>query len=590
MNIYLQKITLLKDQEKRAKLQYNYLSTFRLAIIVASILAIYQYLDTQNSVYLYGLFSLLAVFFILVKRHQKIALKRNYLTALLQINKQEADYLNSRILSYDSGNQFINTQHPFTHDLDIFGEKSLYHHVNRTHTVLGAKALAHQLETILPNDQILQNQEAIQELTQKIDWRQRFAAYAKLTQDNLKSLTALQNWKDHKNEPLPTYLKIIAVASPLLFVALVITYFVTSELLYLQYLSYLFVFNQLIFGSQFKKISQSIQHSDQIDEMMKQYSKILEVIEKEDFTSKKLQSLREKLFINHSKSSAEIKKLSEIMANLDTIGNLVIAVVFNGIGLYHLHIYNQLLKWKHSNQAYFEQWLEVISQFEMLNSFANLHYNNPDFCFPVLNNDQKIEFDQLAHPLINSEVRVSNSVNFNQPPFMILTGSNMSGKSTFLRSVGINMLLAGMGSSVCASRASVHPMPIFVSMRLSDSLSDSQSYFFAEIKRLKQIMDALKEQPTFVLLDEILRGTNSDDKQNGTIGVIEKMVAQNVVGVIATHDIEVCELKQKHPTQISNYCFEAQIISDTLHFDYTLREGICKNKSATFLMKKMEII
>jgi DNA mismatch repair ATPase MutS len=161
---------------------------------------------------------------------------------------------------------------------------------------------------------------------------------------------------------------------------------------------------------------------------------------------------------------------------------------------------------------------------------------------------------------------------------MILTGSNMSGKSTFLRSLGINMVLAGIGSPVCASAASIHPLPVLVSMRLSDSLSDSESYFFAEIKRLKQIMNALENQPAFVLLDEILRGTNSDDKRNGTIEVI------------ATHDIEVCLTTNEYPKILTNACFEVEIKEDDLHFDYKLRDGICKNKSATFLMKKMGVI
>jgi DNA mismatch repair ATPase MutS len=173
---------------------------------------------------------------------------------------------------------------------------------------------------------------------------------------------------------------------------------------------------------------------------------------------------------------------------------------------------------------------------------------------------------------------------------MILTGSNMSGKSTFLRSLGVNMVLGGIGSTVCASEANIHPLQVLVSMRLSDSLSDSESYFFAEIKRLKQIMDALEEKPAFVLLDEILRGTNSDDKRNGTIEVIKKVIAKKAVGAIATHDIEVCLTTNEYPEILTNQCFEVEIKNNDLHFDYKLRNGICKNKSATFLMQKMGVI
>jgi DNA mismatch repair ATPase MutS len=191
---------------------------------------------------------------------------------------------------------------------------------------------------------------------------------------------------------------------------------------------------------------------------------------------------------------------------------------------------------------------------------------------------------------LNPETRIGNEVSFHPQSFVILTGSNMSGKSTFLRSLGINMVLAGTGSVVCASEAHVHPLPVLVSMRLSDSLSDSESYFFAEIKRLKQIMDGLEVEPAFVLLDEILRGTNSDDKRNGTIEVLKKVIAKKAIGAIATHDIEVCLTTNEYPEILKNNCFEVEIKNDELHFDYKLREGICKNKSATFLMKKMGII
>ena len=226
----------------------------------------------------------------------------------------------------------------------------------------------------------------------------------------------------------------------------------------------------------------------------------------------------------------------------------------------------------------------------MLNSLANMSYNNPEFVYPTLNTNFEIDFTNLSHPLLNGKIRIGNDVRFHPESFMILTGSNMSGKSTFLRSLGINMVLSGMGAPVCASQANVHPLPVLVSMRLSDSLSDSESYFFAEIKRLKQIMDELESRPAFVLLDEILRGTNSDDKRNGTIEVVKKVIGKNAIGAIATHDIEVCLTTNEYPNVLINKCFEVEIVNNELHFDYKLRDGICKNRSATFLMKKMGVI
>jgi DNA mismatch repair ATPase MutS len=264
--------------------------------------------------------------------------------------------------------------------------------------------------------------------------------------------------------------------------------------------------------------------------------------------------------------------------------------LFNGTFLFNLHVLKSMIVWKKQHAVVLEEWLEVIGEFEMLNCLANFSYNNPEFVYPTLNSNYEIDFSDLSHPLLNPATRVGNEVQFQPQSFMILTGSNMSGKSTFLRSLGINMVLSGMGSPVCATQANVHPLPVLVSMRLSDSLSDSESYFFAEIKRLKQIMDELEENPAFVLLDEILRGTNSDDKRNGTIEVVKKVIGKKAIGAIATHDIEVCLTTNEYPEILTNKCFEVEISNNELHFDYTLRDGICKNKSATFLMKKMGVI
>jgi DNA mismatch repair ATPase MutS len=221
---------------------------------------------------------------------------------------------------------------------------------------------------------------------------------------------------------------------------------------------------------------------------------------------------------------------------------------------------------------------------------ANFAYNNPDFVYPQINNQLDINFEHLGHPLIAQSKRVTNSISFENEQFFILTGSNMSGKSTFLRTVGLNMVLAGIGAPVCASNASVHPLPVLVSMRLSDSLSDSESYFYAEVKRLKYIMEQLENEACFVLLDEILRGTNSDDKREGTMEVVRKMAHHNVFGGIATHDLEVCTVSAEFPKTLTNKRFEVAIVNDELLFDYKLQDGICQNKSASFIMKKMGVI
>jgi len=255
-----------------------------------------------------------------------------------------------------------------------------------------------------------------------------------------------------------------------------------------------------------------------------------------------------------------------------------------------VHALHNLKIWKQEQAKDISVWMEVLGEFEALNSLANYAFNNPKFVFPTLNKDEGIAFKDLGHPLISSAKRINNNISFKDQSFIILTGSNMSGKSTFLRSLGVNMVLGQAGAPICASEAQIQPMPILVSMRVSDNLGEGESFFFAEVKRLKKIMKAADQQTCFVLLDEILRGTNSDDKRTGTVEVIKKIITKNAIGAIATHDLKICETTEEHPNQLSNQCFEVEIENNELVFDYKLREGVCKNKSATFLMKKMDVI
>lgn len=274
---------------------------------------------------------------------------------------------------------------------------------------------------------------------------------------------------------------------------------------------------------------------------------------------------------------------------MDSVNNGMAVFLLNGTIQFHVHIFRQLAKWKKNHRESISQWIEQIAELESILSFSNFKVNNPEYCFPNLDTDQ-ISFEELGHPLISKTKRVCNSISFDGERFVILTGSNMSGKSTFLRTLGIAVILSNAGSVIPAKSARFYPIPLLVSMRLSDSLEESTSYFFSEVKRLKLVIDNLNQGPAFVLLDEILRGTNSDDKQNGTIGIVAQMVRLKAIGMIATHDLEVCETTKSHPAYLSNKCFEVEIKDNDLFFDYKLRDGICQNKSATFIMKKYQVI
>ena len=590
MEVYLKRSQDFGNELAIINKKYNRISLLRLMTLFLVLVTSYYYIQTQSWIYIVLTLLLLIFFIVLMRFHSKLVVQKELKEALLAINKEEASYLERSEMPFENGIEFNDVAHPYAYDLDIYGEHSLFQNLNRTNTYIGKKALANQLLNQLAEDEILRNQQAVKELSQKLDWRQEFMALAKICNDRKALYETLINWSSFSSATVSKTATTLSFLTPILLASTLLSYWITSKPLFLSVFSFLFALNLAILGIFYKRITIEIANANMVDKIINQYSLLISQIETESFESEKLQDLQSKLKYKKETASFHLKQLSILFSRMDSIGNLITTIGFNGTFLFHLHNLRALMQWKKNHADHLKQWLEVIGTFEMLNSLANFYYNNPQFVFPILNVNYEISFSNLSHPLLNKNIRIGNEVSFQPQAFMILTGSNMSGKSTFLRSLGVNMVLAGIGAPVCADKANVHPLSILVSMRLSDSLSDSESYFYAEIKRLKFIMDQLEAKPAFVLLDEILRGTNSDDKRIGTIEVVKKMIARKAIGAIATHDLEVCLTTNDYPNQLTNKCFEVEIIDNDLHFDYKLRNGICKNKSATFLMKKMEII
>lgn len=585
----LQKAAHLQDLKKLSR-RYNIISASRLLMAVAIVvLGYFAFTAEDPTVLLCCIAFCFIEFILLMKRHGLVQNKRLRAEALVKINEDEMDYLGGKSIPFENGAEFIDYKHPYSHDLDIFGNRSLYHNLNRTQTFKGNEKLATLLTDVLPQEDITSNQEAVKELAEKPEFRQEIMALGKARKDNASVYSRLLIWANTGSVKLSAFRGIIAIIVPVLFTGSIATYLITGDGLFTTIAGWLFGFNLVFIGFHLKRVKAEMKDTTEIHDIIHHYGLIIEQIEKQSFASDKLKAVQAQLITEGKTASYHIKQLAKLFSRLDSSNNVFGAAVMNGVSLYHFHVLKSLLKWKKDHSQSIALWLGVIAEVEALSSFANLYYNNPDFTFPILNNDNKIIFTNLAHPLLKKEGRVGNDIKFDSD-FVILTGSNMSGKSTFLRSLGINMVLAGAGAPVCADSAEVHPLPVLVSMRLSDSLSDSESYFFAEVKRLRFIMDELQEKRAFVMLDEILRGTNSDDKRTGTIKVIKRMISLNAIGAIATHDIEVCALSEEYPSKLVNRCFEAQIEDNELYFDYKLRDGICKNKSATFLMEKMGVV
>jgi DNA mismatch repair ATPase MutS len=588
--IYKSNIELYAAQFKKTEKLYNLVSFIRLLLVLVFLISLYLFTKNQDSISFISGISSIFVFIFLINFHNRIGNKKNLLNALLNVNKNESDFLERKHIAFEDGREFSPDNHPYAYDIDILGPNSLFQNLNRCGTYPGKAKLAESLLNPLSADEIKQQQEAVAELAPMFDFRQKMLALSEMQKDSKSLYDKLLEWTKLKNPSFSVILRILSFALPALFWALLVYYIFSKNSFIPNALTYVFLINLAIIYSQLKKIQYQLVQADYVKKVLRQYAQVLAEIEKSTFKSKKLIELQGRIKDEKFSSGKELAKLASIFDSLEAIQNLLGAVIFNGLFLYHLHVFHALLQWKKVNAQKLKEWLNVIAEFETLNSFANLSYNNPGFSFPEINANRQYSFESLGHPLLDPAKRIDNDVDFSEKPFIVLTGSNMSGKSTFLRSIAVNLVLSSAGSVICAKKATVHPIPLFVSMRLSDSLADSESYFYAEIKRLHEIMQQLENGQAFVLLDEILRGTNSDDKRNGTIGVLKKLIDYNAIGAIATHDLEVCNTADEYPDYLSNQCFEVEIKQENLYFDYKLRQGISQNKSASFLMKKMKII
>jgi MutS domain V len=580
------------ENEKAAFNQkINTIAILRLVSMVALVFCGYQYYNSQVIWFLLGALMALIAFFRLLTLHLQYKQQAQLSGLLKTINTNEIAYLNGDLTPFKTGKEYIQTDHPYTHDLDIFGETSIFQHINRTTTPLGEEQLANWLR----NSEIIdipKQQEAVRELGLKLDWRQHYLASGQLFIDEKTALNAFRKWLD-----MPAHyqkmgiLKIGSFVLPFITLAIIIANFVSDNPLFFTLFKVFFFLNIIIVASQKKIITEEHQLLSARDEALKKYSALLQAIENEAFTSEKLQDLKAQTINQNIVPSVAIGKLARILNQFDTILNPFAAIIMNGLFQYHVHALFALEQWKKDFGNNVMQWFTTIGEFEALASIANFAYNHPDFTMPVLSETVELDLKNVGHPLIPFGKRINNDVLFRDTKFVVLTGSNMSGKSTFLRTLGVNLILAKMGSPVCANRFVFHPFNLFVSMRVNDSLQNDESFFFAELKRLQKIMAELdKPHRTFIILDEILRGTNSNDKRAGTQGLIKKLIAKNAVGIIATHDLVISEMKKDYPDYLANHCFEAEIINDELRFDYKLRTGVCQQMSAAFLMKKMEII
>ena len=585
------KSEIAKRNEELASLRpkLSLLAWTRLILIIGIAFFVYLTISQNQNSWMLVAFVLSVLFLVLVRVHFKLKDRKLFLEKTLQLCDRELASLDFKSHPWSNGHQFNLSEHPYSNDLDIVGPNSLFQYINRTHTVKGGIKLASSLlSPEIDARKIQDRQKAVAELAQDRTWALEFEAYSELGKDNDEAARYIQQWEEIT--PLTLIYRVTTWLLAALGASTLFALIVTGDIKWFSIGTTLFAINLVVFGLVAKRILKELGSIDRIDVTFKSYARLIEKIEQASWNSIVLKTIQESLKGDNSQASLELKQLSKIFSNLESMRNGFVLIHFNGTVFYHVHQFHRLALWRKKNKDHIQKWIDVIGEVETLMSLGVFAFNNPSYYFPALNQEYNIGFEKLVHPLIPGNSCVANSVQFNDHGFVILTGSNMSGKSTFLRSLGIAIVLANAGSVVPAKNASFHPIHVLASMRLMDSLVDSTSYFFAEIKRMQFIMETVRKQRCFVLLDELLRGTNSDDKIAGTIGIVEQLASLSAIGVVATHDLEVCETAKKHPSYLTNMCFEANIQNDQLHFDYILRPGICKNRSASFLLEKHNVI
>lgn len=575
----------------KVKIKIDKFSFIRVALLIAEIFVFVSFVKAENDIAtLIGGICLIipiAVFVVVVKKQNVLQKTETYLRHLLWVYKNEVNLINNEANGYDHGTAFEDENHPYLADLDIFGSSSLFALINRCSTKNGVDHLSKNL--IEPNTklEILARQEAVQEITTHIDSTFEFRAnlkghdVSKIEQikEKLRGKLADQLLFTHQSF-LRIYVKVLPTLISILFLAAIIfggKLWGVIALIALLNASIIFFLT--------KKIDQVYYGFSGSSALLSDYATAIKWTEDRNWKSAYLEGL----FESKDKVSEEIKKLSKIIQAFDARLNILLSAVLNFFLLWDLSCCIKLDKWHQLASKKVENGLDRIGRFEELISLATLNYNHPYWSFPKIEDQFCLATLEMGHPLIKQQHRVANDFYFVQTPTVdIITGSNMAGKSTFLRTLGINMVLAYAGAPVCASKMDLSIFKILTYMRIKDSLNESTSTFKAELNRLKMILaNVALHQNSFVLIDEMLRGTNSKDKFLGSKVFIEKLIDIGTPTLFATHDLQLSELKETHQDTVRNYHFDIQIDGGEMNFDYKIKLGPCTTFNAAILLKEI---
>ncbi|WP_020527054.1 MutS-related protein [Flexithrix dorotheae] len=604
MKIYHENLLRYEDLASKLKEKLKMLSIFRLAVFVISTVIILVLANQRLFVwFIIATPICIFSFLVLVKKYNNLKNSYRHTLFLKSINEQEILRLDNKLNSFPEGKEFIKREHAYNSDLDIFGTHSVFQLINRATTGSGNNLLAEWLSTPANRDEIISRQEAVKELSSRLNWRQNFQALGTPYKGEGNNYFELISWIDKPVKLLPNRHKYKVLSIVMAFLAIVslgsFFYYISSPAwpVFFLFMGVISIINHQILKRVKEIAVEIVDHVDQNLKLLKGYEALIKSIVSEEFESKKLRSLQLVLRANDYSAASEITKLKQILLKFQhkatpksPLGNQLYPM-FNNLLLLDIHFIIETEKWKVRNQKFIKGWAEAVSTFEVLNSIAGFSYSNPGYGFPeIREEDYHIKFKDMGHPLLPSEKRVCNDFQLEKKgEIAMVTGSNMAGKSTFLRTIGVNLVLAFMGAPCCSKAASISTIHLFTSMRTQDNLEEGVSSFYAELNRIKKLLALIQTgKPTFFLLDEMFKGTNSEDRYKGGISLIKQLSELNASGIISTHDLELAKLVGKH-LMVENYSFNSEIKDGEMLFNYTLTSGICKDFNASELMRRSGI-
>lgn len=591
-NHYTERLSLTEGQLQQVKKQIFRISMLRLALFIAGIAGVYFFFN-QTTLLIVCICLTFLPLFILVKIHNRFFIRKEWLETQARIIQEELQALSGDYSSFEDGKEYVNPEHPYSFDLDIFGRRSLFQSINRTCTFFGKVRLAEWLQNHLhKKTSIEKRQKMVREISEHTLFREQFRVAGLVHHGQSSDAEKIQAWSQSPAQYLHAgWVKAFIWGVPVINSLLLITSLAgwTS----FSWLGLSFgIFLVLSFGI----IKRATYIQETYGKQLKSlngYARLIALAKAEEWKSAGMQELMERFNLNGQSPVQALQQLSKELDRLDLRNNQFLYVLLEGSIFFQLQEIVRIERWKVRYGQHISEWLETVGELDALCSLGTFAYNHPQYTYPELT-EKPFCFlaTQMGHPLMPASQCVKNDATIpSRPFFLIITGANMAGKSTYLRIIGVNYLLACIGAPVCCERLKLYPNQLITSLRTSDSLSDNESYFFAELKRLKRIIDLLNQgQQLFIILDEILKGTNSMDKQKGSFDLIRQFMQLKANGIIATHDLLLGSLIKQFPEEIRNYCFEADIKENELTFSYKLREGVAQNMNACFLMKKMGII